>query len=278
MKPDRSRPISLEDLLRLKRAERPPAEFWSEFDRKLRAKQLAALVEKRPWWQTLPSAFSGLARYRIHLGAAAAVGLTFVTVRQHWVDVETPAQPASAPVVVAAVEPQVASPSIDVAPASAPTVSAPVLVAQSEPDSTPTTVAASTVSAAELSRLISLGGASGRSLEIESEADSPVVRTIGTTVTVAQTIDPAIPNRLFASTSGFEARAMPARTVIEPLQQMSLPSETRRARMLTAMVSMASMEAPARTAERAANRIAEENLYDEIRRFGARGAGVQMKF
>ena len=53
MKPHRQRPVSLEDLLRLKRAERPPAEFWQDFDRQLRAKQLAALVQSRPWWQEI---------------------------------------------------------------------------------------------------------------------------------------------------------------------------------------------------------------------------------
>ena len=40
MNPESTRPIVIEDLLRLKRAERPPAEFWSTFDRELRAKQL----------------------------------------------------------------------------------------------------------------------------------------------------------------------------------------------------------------------------------------------
>ena len=35
--------VSLEDLLRLKREERPTSEYWSQFDRELRAKQLAAL-------------------------------------------------------------------------------------------------------------------------------------------------------------------------------------------------------------------------------------------
>jgi len=39
--------VTLEDLLCLKRAERPPPEFWSEFERELRQKQLAALVERR---------------------------------------------------------------------------------------------------------------------------------------------------------------------------------------------------------------------------------------
>ena len=51
MNRDGKRPVSVEDLLRLKRAERPPDSFWADFDRQLRAKQLAALVEKRPWWQ-----------------------------------------------------------------------------------------------------------------------------------------------------------------------------------------------------------------------------------
>ena len=46
MKHDGKRSVSLEDLLRLKRAERPPESYWADFDRQLRAKQLAALVEK----------------------------------------------------------------------------------------------------------------------------------------------------------------------------------------------------------------------------------------
>ncbi len=41
---------SLEDLLRLKRHERPDAAFWEDFDRGLRQKQLAAIIEPRPWW------------------------------------------------------------------------------------------------------------------------------------------------------------------------------------------------------------------------------------
>ena len=63
-KHDSQRPVTLEDILRLKRNERPPAEFWTQFDRELRAKQLAALVEKRPWWRTIsrPRVFAGLRR------------------------------------------------------------------------------------------------------------------------------------------------------------------------------------------------------------------------
>jgi hypothetical protein len=71
--------VTLEDLLRLKRAERPPAEFWAEFDRTLHAKQLAAIVEKRPWWRRQHSWLSG-SRWSLPLGAAAALAVTFATV------------------------------------------------------------------------------------------------------------------------------------------------------------------------------------------------------
>ena len=53
MNQESKRPITLEDIIRLKRAERPPPQFWAQFDRELRAKQLAALMEKRPWWRSL---------------------------------------------------------------------------------------------------------------------------------------------------------------------------------------------------------------------------------
>src|SRR5688572_24287930 len=94
MKSESKQPITVEDLLRLKRAERPAPEFWTEFDRQLRAKQLAALVAKRPWWQTLPR-FSLLARYRIPLGAAAVVALTAFTVRHYQGGSETLIVPTS---------------------------------------------------------------------------------------------------------------------------------------------------------------------------------------
>jgi hypothetical protein len=67
--------VTLEDILRLKRAERPSAEFWSQFDRELRVKQLAALVEKRPWWRTisLGRILGGVRRFHLPLGATAVL-------------------------------------------------------------------------------------------------------------------------------------------------------------------------------------------------------------
>ena len=63
-------------LLRVKRAERPSSEFWTQFEAELRAEPLAALVRRRPWWSDLGArTFGILARYGLPVGAAAAVAM-----------------------------------------------------------------------------------------------------------------------------------------------------------------------------------------------------------
>jgi hypothetical protein len=64
---------TLEDLIRIKRAERPPAEFWQRFEEELRAKQLAAIVERRPWWQSLTGLLSARRATIAGFGAVAAL-------------------------------------------------------------------------------------------------------------------------------------------------------------------------------------------------------------
>jgi hypothetical protein len=84
--PSESGKVSLGELLRLKRAERPEPEFWARFEQDLRAKQLVAIVEKRPWWVALrlPLATRALSRWTVQLplGAAAVLALSFVVVRE----------------------------------------------------------------------------------------------------------------------------------------------------------------------------------------------------
>lgn len=279
MKPECQRPVTLDDLLRLKRAERPAPEFWNEFDRQLRAKQLSALVQKRPWWQTLPRALAEMRSLRVGLGASAVAAITFLAVR-----------PSHSPTHTTVVAPFAASPSTAVVSASpvsqvagspASEFAAPSLA---RPDSTvgDTVVAVSAVaaveaaSADELSRLVPLGGLSRASLNNEEE--SPSARHIASNLAVVQNAEPTTTRHLLGATTGFEARAMPVRAAVEPLQQMTPPGESRRSRLLTAMVATASLETSARTTERAASRIAEDRLYDQIHRFGARGDRVQVKF
>src|SRR5271165_6031711 len=77
MNEDRQHPrtVSLEDLLRLKRAEQPSLEFWAHFEGELRVKQLAAMVGKRPWWCAFPRVSLFVSRQRLALGGAAAAAV-----------------------------------------------------------------------------------------------------------------------------------------------------------------------------------------------------------
>jgi len=79
---------TLEELLRLKRAERPDAAFWEDFERGLRQKQLAAIIEPKPWWLGFVLAGRRIAPIGLPLSAAAAAALAFVALRD---------QPALAP-------------------------------------------------------------------------------------------------------------------------------------------------------------------------------------
>lgn len=75
MKQDTEKRITVEDLLRLKRAERPPPEFWARFESEIRSKQLSAIVNKRPWWQGISAVIGFVNRHQLPFGAAAALAL-----------------------------------------------------------------------------------------------------------------------------------------------------------------------------------------------------------
>src|ERR1017187_6179807 len=77
---DSERKITVQDLLRLKRAERPAPEFWARFESEMRAKQLAAIVVKRPWWDGGSRALGILYRHQLPFGAAAALALAWMGV------------------------------------------------------------------------------------------------------------------------------------------------------------------------------------------------------
>ena len=79
--PDQRPKVTVEDLLHLKRAERPDAGFWTSFERELRQKQLTALLEKRPWWQMLPQLITR--RVYLPVGATAILAFTLVSVKYY---------------------------------------------------------------------------------------------------------------------------------------------------------------------------------------------------
>ncbi|RRJ95061.1 hypothetical protein Ga0100231_012830 [Opitutaceae bacterium TAV4] len=81
MKPDQPKPtVSVEDLLRLKRAERPSEEFWTRFEKELHTKQLAACIEPRPWWLGISLVWRKASPAALPIGALAALALSVVGV------------------------------------------------------------------------------------------------------------------------------------------------------------------------------------------------------
>src|SRR5260221_678715 len=103
--------VTVEDLLRLKRAERPAAEFWTNFERELRQSHPPPLREGRRWWQEFPQILARRASLRG--GATAILAFTLVSVKYY-----APAQLATAPVATTnpsvAVDHSVASPVVPV--------------------------------------------------------------------------------------------------------------------------------------------------------------------
>lgn len=283
MNQEHKRPVTLEDLLRLKRAEQPPAEFWNQFDRELRAKQLAALVEKRPWWRRFPRAFGGLSRYHLPLGATAILALTVLTVREYRSPAAAPsvAEEAKAIAVVASVSPSMAgeAPAVRLMLPAREENSVAGTEADSSADSSDFVLASEATTSGHLAQMIPVLGAPHAS-NSDSEI-TPTARFIAANLALAKATEPAVAQNLLGASHGFEARAIPARApMVEPLSQMASPSDVRRSRLLNGAVMSVSMNTAAlgRSTEVHSRRLSDEQLYDTISRFGARANSIDVKF
>jgi hypothetical protein len=89
---------TLEELLRFKRAERPAPEFWAEFDRGLRQKQLAALVKRPQGWARVRPGFARSLKWIAPATAAVAVALVVVQMPLSTASRSTSVNVASLPV------------------------------------------------------------------------------------------------------------------------------------------------------------------------------------
>ena len=81
--------VKVEDLLRLKRAERPSEAFWNTFDRELHQRMLQTLVKKDPWYVQALRGISGRIAQTAAVGAAAAF-LAIMVVRPAFVNTTAP--------------------------------------------------------------------------------------------------------------------------------------------------------------------------------------------
>ena len=77
--------VKVEDLLRLKRAERPGEVFWNTFDSELHQRMLQTLVKKDPWYVQVLRGVSGRIAQTAAVGAAA-VFLALMVMRPALVD------------------------------------------------------------------------------------------------------------------------------------------------------------------------------------------------
>lgn len=270
--PRRTRPqVTVEDLFRLKRAERPPAAFWQEFERELRVKQLAAIVEPRPWWAPLIRFHARFARYQLPVGATAILALTLVTVREYRLPEGEASFAPSAPVA-----------RLDAMPG--PAVE---LAAQDEAE-----LAAATATASEAAtetrraesfpdglsqRLSVLGGA-----EVIAAVDTPSARSIAANLAAVKASEPELA-RYLDHIAGMEARAQVDRSpAVDPLVNMQSPSDARRARVLsTALPVVASSTADVserRYQPRLGRDLTDERLYERVSRIDLEGKRLAINF
>ncbi len=288
MNSNRHKPVMVEDLLRLKRAERPAADFWAQFERELRAKQLAALVTKRPWWQTLPArALAGLSRYHLPLGATAVLALTFLSVREYQ-SLNTGSSGVVLPGLVnQGTENNLLANSGLLAPAPANVVAFSAISATEAAATEDADINASAENnfttadgAGRVSAMPALRGSGPDKVAVSS----PSARSIAENFAAAQSNDNTFGGRplLNPAIRGFESRVMPARMpVVDPLAQMKAPADVRRARYLGTALPVVANAKPftPRSSERLASRISDERLYESVNsRLGLGGDRLMVKF
>lgn len=272
--PRRTRPqVTVEDLLRLKRAERPPSDFWNDFERELRVKQLAAIVEPRPWWAPLIRIHSRFARYQMPVGATAILALTLVTVREYRLP---EAEASFVPVAPVARLDAMPGPAVelpgqvladDVA-ANASTALTDDEAGERRAESFPDGLA---------QRLPMLGGA-----EAMVAVDTPSARSIAANLAAVKASEPELA-RFLDHLAGLESRSELNRSpAVDPLVNMQSPSDARRARVLsTALPNAATGSSDIserRYQPRLARDLTDERLYERVSRIDLEGKRLAINF
>jgi hypothetical protein len=258
--------VTLEDLLRLKRAERPPAEFWFQFDRELQAKQLAALVGKKRWWH---SAARTLARFSyLPLGATAALAFALMAAHQYLSPVAEIAGSAKSPIPAAKIIRAV--PPADVAVVSQPPAATPH-------DKSVSTAVASVLPASHPAAI--------REIPTAITWLPDTLQSTDTTPLSEHSMSVSFADERFASpnpASNLESMGeVKARRTADPLAQVSSPTETQHARLLAALtdVRMVSTVDPVVLMhQHLATRMGDDGLADDAGRFDANGTSMSVKF
>ena len=264
------RPVTVEDLLRIKRAERPPAEFWSEWDRELRTKQLAAILDKRPWWRdALPRFGTVLGRHHLPIGATAILALTFLAVREYRSVNTEIAVRAATPVA------RVDARSSRLGASDAGNIGGLQQPANMKGDE----VAVGSTQPQEISRTVILMPSTR-----DSAADAmsrPAAREIAANLAVARATDPGLA-RILRSAAGYEFSAPRVQTE-EPLARVAALHDTRQSRLqvfaTNATYAPGTNAAVSRFHDRQVSSLSEDQLFETANhRLGAKGDRAWLKF
>jgi len=292
--------VTLEELLRLKRAERPDPEFWCRFEHDLRAKQLAAIVEPRPWWIALrlPQAARVLVRFQLPMGAAAALALGFIVVREYRPvtiqdSVSSPALSvvAMAPVVEASA---VNHGTVDQAPAvvveSAVARVEPASVATAHPVEAVTAVESASGSTGSLTSMIpwaALTGGATSEVPVSGELSELTQVHFASAMTAEHEHDfqgrvEVVPVVARVETVLDKSTPVVVAAATAPVQAVT-QREVRRSRILASLAgaegdSDVETVRVAQTREVASASLDDDRLYDSVRRVGMGGDRLTLKF
>ncbi len=259
MKRDTERKITVEDLIRLKRAERPSAEFWTTFEAEMRAKQLSAIVSKRPWWDGFSRVFAIVNRHQLSFGSAAAVALALAGYRYAGTHADAPRAPHAVslkPAAAAAFAPSAPAP----APVSRQVIQASASREEAEAVSDDSAPAPRPVVTATASHLTPAPAAAADGATRAPFADGIAITLADFREPPSDFAKPAV----FGSDREFETSMAPAHQPLsqDPLATMD-PAAERRARLLAPALGSARAVASDWIRQRAAS---DDRMYESMDR------------
>src|ERR1051326_6182619 len=278
IKPESKHPVTIEDLLRVKRAERAAPEFWAHFEAELRAKQLAAIVDKKPWWNRMPRLVTTLRRYPLPLGAAAIFTITFVSVQHFHSSRPHNTTPAAIPVeeMIAAVDSPQSVPMLKTETSS---VVREETVAATEP-SVGIASTGTSADATEPGRLLEMVLRVGGTQQDDANA-SPmpaVQRLVATDLEAVKAAHPELARKFLGHAASFETGSE-RKPAIDPFTRLRGPAEIKRDRLLAKALPV-TLNTTWSGGERIAHRLSQERVAEdpEVSRIGASGDRLSLKF
>lgn len=275
--------VTLDDLFAIKRAEQPPEEFWSDFQREFHVRQRAEAIEPKRWWFVMPRIFAGLSRHQMPIGAAAVLAVTFLSFREYrepGLEVAYSA-PQALPAVVETATPSMVAP-MSVADVNLPNSMdfsevAPMGVVEEQIEAAITSVKSS--QPVELSPMVVWAGPSAAAIEAVATAPTPSQQSIAANLASAEAEQLQV-GRLLGEPDIDLAAAI---TSSESLGEVNVPQPTRE-HLFVYQPSPADFAvnrengSSRNTHSLIADRISHHELYESPSRLSAGGNHLTVKF